>query len=128
MNDKLKRILAAVIDFYIICFLSTLLVCIFTLGELYISPFSVTIYLSACFIFLLIKDCALKNTSIGKRIFKLYVTKTDGANVTFFDIIKRNITLITLLPLELLLIIFTNYRLGDAWAKTSVTVLYDRKQ
>lgn len=61
-----------------------------------------------------------KNTSIGKQIFKLKVAKTDGTNLMIVDVIKRNIPIIILLPVEALLLIINNRRIGDIWAKTSI--------
>ena len=120
MNDKIKRILAAIIDFYIICFLSSALICVFTLGEFSITPFSIIVYLTISLLLLLFKDFMFKNTSIGKRIFKLKVAKTDGTNLMIVDVIKRNIPIIILLPVEALLLIINNRRIGDIWAKTSI--------
>ena len=120
MNDKIKRILAAIIDFYIICFVSSAFICVFTLGEFSITPFSIIVYLTISLLLLLFKDFMFKNTSIGKRIFKLKVAKTDGTNLMIVDVIKRNIPIIILLPVEALLLIINNRRIGDIWAKTSI--------
>ena len=120
MNDKIKRILAAIIDFYIICFLSSAFICVFTLGEFSITPFFIIVYLTISLLLLLFKDFMFKNTSIGKRIFKLKVAKTDGTNLMIVDVIKRNIPVIILLPVEALLLIINNRRIGDIWAKTSI--------
>lgn len=120
MNDKIKRILAAIIDFYIICFLSSAFIGVITLGQFSITPFSITTYLIIFFLLLLIKDFVFKNTSIGKRIFKLKVAKTDGTKLMIVDVIKRNIPIIFLLPIEALLLIVNNRRIGDIWAKTSI--------
>lgn len=120
MNDKIKRILAAIIDFYVICFVSSAFICVFTLGEFSITPFSIIVYLTISLLLLLFKDFMFKNTSIGKRIFKLKVAKTDGTNLMIVDVIKRNIPIIILLPVEALLLIINNRRIGDIWAKTSI--------
>ena len=120
MNDKIKRILAAIIDFYVICFVSSAFICVFTLGEFSITPFSIIVYLTISLLLLLFKDFMFKNTSIGKRIFKLKVVKTDGTNLMIVDVIKRNIPIIILLPVEALLLIINNRRIGDIWAKTSI--------
>ena len=120
MNDKIKRILAAIIDFYVICFVSSAFICVFTLGEFSITPFFIIVYLTISLLLLLFKDFMFKNTSIGKRIFKLKVAKTDGTNLMIVDVIKRNIPIIILLPVEALLLIINNRRIGDIWAKTSI--------
>ncbi len=120
MSDKIKRVFAAIIDFYTICFLSSALVGIFTLGKFNITPFSITLYLTTFLLFLLIKDFALKKQSLGKRIFKLKIEKTDGTKLMISDVIKRNISIMALLPIEVFLLIIDNKRIGDIWAKTSV--------
>ena len=120
MNDNNKRIVAAIIDFYIICFLSSAFICVFTLGKFSITPFSIISYLAISIILLLFKDLVIKNTSIGKRILKLEVVKTDGTKLMPTDIIKRNIPFIVLLPVEVFLLITNNKRIGDIWAKTSI--------
>lgn len=120
MIDKIKRILAAIIDFYIICFLSSAFVCISTLGKFNITPFSVIMYLTFSILLLLIKDFAFKNSSIGKKLFKLKIVKIDGTKLTIFDIIKRNIPVIILFPIEAILSIIKKRRIGDVWGKTLV--------
>ena len=120
MNDKCKRVLAAIIDLYIICFLSTSLVGVSTLGKFNITPFSITIYLISSVLFLLVKDFVFKNASIGKRICKLKIVKNDGTKLLMTDIIKRNMTILSFLPVEVFLLIVQNKRLGDLWAKTSI--------
>ena len=69
MNHRIKRLLAALIDYWIICFVSSAFIFIFTLGKSSVTPLSVTIYLLVVFTLLLTKDFAFKNASIGKRIF-----------------------------------------------------------
>lgn len=120
MDDKIKRILAAIIDIYIICFLSSAFIGVFTLGEFNVTPISIIMYLSIYLLLLLFKDFAFKEASIGKRIFKLKVVKTDGTNLMISDVIKRSIPIIIILPVEVLLLIIYNRRIGDIWAKTSI--------
>ncbi|MBQ6262236.1 MAG: RDD family protein [Clostridia bacterium] len=120
MSDKIRRLLAALIDFYIICFISSALVGIITLWKFNVSYFSVITYLIACFLLMLFKDYALKNKSPGKRIFKIKVAKTDGSNPQFWDFFKRSVPAVFLLPVEVLLLIINNRRIGDIWAGTSV--------
>lgn len=120
MNDKIKRIFAAAIDFSVICFLSTAIIGVITLGKFYVTAFSVIVYLTAFFLFLTFKDFGERNASIGKRIFQLSVAKDDGTKLTAMDRIKRTIPII-LLPFEIILLIGENCRLGDIWAKTFVS-------
>jgi len=61
-----------------------------------------------------------KNASIGKRIFKIKVAKTDGTKLMVVDIIKRNVSIIILLPLEIFFTIINDTRIGDIWSNTCV--------
>lgn len=119
MNHKVKRLLAAIIDFCVICFLSSALVCITTWGKMDVTPFSITLYFGSFVLLLLFKDFVFKNASVGKRVFKMKIIKTDETSFTIIDALKRTIPII-LLPIELLLIMANNQRIGDIWAKTSV--------
>lgn len=125
MKDKIKRILAAALDFFSMAFLSSAFIGALTLGEFTVTPFSIIGYFVIFLLFLLFKDCVFKSASIGKRIFKLTIIKTNGTKLTLGDLIKRNIPLVVLLPVEVLSIIIHNKRIGDAWAKTAV--LYAQK-
>ncbi len=120
MNNSVKRMLSAIIDFYIICFLSSAFICIVTLGKLDITPLSITAYLILFFLLLIIKDFIFKNASIGKRIFKIEIAKTDGTRLTIVDALKRTLPVIILLPIEVFLLVVNDKRIGDIWAKTSI--------
>ncbi len=121
MNYKIKRLVAAIIDFYVICFVSTGFIYILTFGELSVTPGFVAIYLLSFFLLLLTKDLAFRNASIGKRIFKMEVVKTDEKELRIIDIIKRNLSIVVLLPIEILMLIIDGRRLGDIWAKTTIS-------
>ena len=121
MNIRIKRLLAAIIDFYIICFLSSAFIGVFTMGKFNVTPFSVTLYIAISFVLLIIKDFVFKNASVGKRIFKLEIKKTDETKVTILDVIKRTLPIVVLLPIEVFLLIFNNRRIGDIWAKTFIS-------
>ena len=120
MNNKIKRVLAAYIDFFIICFLSTVVVGALTLGEFSVTIISVIVYITVFLLLLLLKDCVFKNASIGKRIFKLKIVKTDETKLMIIDIIKRNILLVILMAIESILLITNDRRIGDVWANTVV--------
>ena len=120
MSVKIKRLLAGLIDFYIICLLSSAFVGVLTLGKFNVSLLSVTIYLILTFLFLMFKDFALKNASVGKRLFGLKVVKKDGTKFIFLDVIKRNITIMILLPIEVIFLVVNENRIGDIFAKTLV--------
>ena len=72
------------------------------------------------FFFMLIRDFAFKNASIGKKIFRLKVVKIDGTKLTIGDIIKRNLFMIFLTPIEVFSLLINYRRLGDILAKTIV--------
>ncbi len=120
MKNKLKRLLAGFIDFYISCLFGTVVFDIVTLGKNKYTFISVSIYTISTLAFLLLKDAIFKNASIGKRIFKLEIAKKDKTKLTIIDVIKRNIPIVILLPAEVLLLIINNRRIGDIWAKTSI--------
>jgi uncharacterized RDD family membrane protein YckC len=71
-------------------------------------------------------------TTVGKRIFSLYIRKTDGTNVKFIDIIKRRIfdfPELFFMPLIAFFVAIStskNQRVGDLIAKTTV-VYYNKK-
>ena len=73
MSLKVRRFLAALIDFYILCFASTILVTIVTLGSLDATLMSISIYLIAFFLFAIFKDSVFVNQSIGKKFLHLKV-------------------------------------------------------
>jgi len=119
MNCKARRMLAGVIDFYVICLLASIFVGIITLGQFSVTQFSIVIYLVSCFLLLLVKDITFKDASIGKRMLKLKIVRFDGTKVSTVDTIKRNLTIL-LLPIEIVLVLTKNKRIGDIIAKTSV--------
>lgn len=123
MNEKIKRIIGGLIDFYIIVFSSSILTAIFTLGKLDVTPLSMTVYFGSYIVFLGFRDAVFKNASVGKRIFKLEVIKNDETELRAIDIAKRNIPLVFLLPVEIFLMLFNDKRIGDIWAKTSVVCM-----
>lgn len=118
MNNRTKRIVAGIIDFYLICLLSSAVVCVFTLGQLDVTPFSLITYLISYSFFTLGKDFVFVNSSIGKRILKLKVIKLDETKFTIFDALKKNFPIIVLLPIEACLIVVGKKRIGDIWSKT----------
>ena len=120
MSLKTKRLIAGLVDHYCICFVASGLVGILTLGSFRISLFSGIAFFLAFFLLVLLKDCVFQNASLGKRLFKLVVVKKGEGKVKTGDLLKRNVTVIVLLPLEILMLVAGGTRLGDAWAKTEV--------
>lgn len=121
MGVRFKRLLAGVIDFYVICFLSSSLVYIITLGSMEVTPITIGLYLAAVFVFAAIKDTNRRDASLGKRILKIKVRNVteDGCNITFLIGIKRTLPML-LIPLEIWFMISRGRRLGDLWAGTEV--------
>ena len=118
MDYKFQRLLAAAVDFYIICAVGTLMTYIITSGET--KAITLFIHMFICEALMLVKDLPFKNASIGKRIFGLKIVKTDDTELKATDLLKRNVPPILLLPIELQLLIFSKERIGDNWAKTKV--------
>lgn len=119
MEVKIKRLLASVIDFIIICFLSSFTILIITLGTLETNAITITIYLVVFFLLSMFKDCAFKNASVGKRLMGICIVTEDETPVKVRDILKRNLPLL-IYPVELLLLWSYDERLGDRWANTFV--------
>lgn len=121
MSIKAKRLIASFIDFYIVCFIieAIFYLYVFLSDVKYPSYNMFLIAFIAAFILLLLRDNIFRNASIGKKILKIKIVKTNDTKLRFIDKIKRNL-LILLLPLETLLIITDNKRLGDLWAKTII--------
>ena len=119
MPLKLKRLIAAVIDFYIICMASSYTVAIATLGEMQVSVYSLLVFFISIFAFAIFKDKVFKNASIGKRIFRICIYQNGVRSLSIFACIKRTITLL-ILPIEIIFIVTNNKRIGDIWASTYV--------
>lgn len=119
MNNKIRRLVSALIDFYIICFLASFSIGIVTNWEFRVTVLSVGIYMLCVFLFVLTKDFAFKNASIGKKLLKLKIIKTDASKYTIIDAVKRTFSLV-LLPIEIVMLIVKDQRLGDIWARTIV--------
>lgn len=117
---NIKRGISALIDFHISCILSSVVVFVVTLGKIEVFYISLTTYFISFFLFLMFKDILFKGASIGKRILRIKVEKTDGSKFTVSDAFKRTLTLI-LAPMEVPLLVGQNQRIGDIWAKTTVT-------
>ena len=122
-----KRIAAMGIDMVPACIIQAILMFIYIIlpimsektSSVVIDNRIITITLIASVI-LVIKD-SLKGQSIGKRVLKLQVISANGENVnaSIGALILRNIFII-IWPVELLLMIAGQERIGDRIAKTKV--------
>ena len=120
---RVKRLLAAVIDFYIACIFSTLIIAVITLGKLNVTALTIGVYVGFFVLCMMAKDVLFKGASIGKRICKIKVVRADGKMLTVADAIKRTVPLL-LPPIEVICLLTRDKRLGDLWADTAVV---DRK-
>ncbi len=120
MELKYKRIIAGVIDFGIACYAGVFVVQIVSLGKVPVSLFTVILYLVSTFSFLIFKDLLFKNASVGKKIFNISIVKNNGTKLKVTDVIKRNITIVFLVPIEVCLLMTDNVRLGEKWSQTSI--------
>ena len=119
MSVNARRIIAAVIDFHIICFIVTVISYTLVFLTMYISFLSFVVCFILAYMLILFRDNIVGNASIGKKLLKIKVVKVNGEKINLITSLKRNI-LFFLWPVEILLIITDNKRLGDMWAKTIV--------
>ena len=119
MSVNARRIIAAVIDFHIICFIVTVISYTLVFLTMYISFLSFVVCFILEYMLILFRDNIFGNASIGKKLLKIKVVKVNGEKINLITSLKRNI-LFFLWPVEILLIITDNKRLGDMWAKTIV--------
>lgn len=101
MFNRVKRLLAAYIDFYICVFIAYFFAAIPILIIPNVSKTSVlpiSIYLIAFFTSAICKDKLFKNQSIGKKILKMRVVKDNGKDLCAVDILKKrfNVNFITI--------------------------------
>ena len=115
----LKRYLAALIDHAIGCLIGTILgkiVYVFLPKE----NIAIIVFFCTYFLYFFFRDLIFWNASIGKKILRIKITRSDKGIITLNTHFKRIIAL-TLFPLESFLIFYNNNkRLGDIWAKTQI--------
>ena len=115
-NMNFKRIFSIVIDFYITMFIGLSIFFIVT------KTFNIQSNL-LCDVLMIIlfslKDLIFKEGSIGKIVCKLKLSTNDNKEVSNIFKILRNLTVI-IWPIELLLLIIFNKRIGDMLYKTKV--------
>ena len=84
-----------------------------------ISFLSLTVFFFSFLLLLLYKDIIFANASLGKKLLKIKLKSLDEQRLSFLLVLKRTIPLV-LLPVEIVLIILNNKRIGDVWANTIV--------
>jgi uncharacterized RDD family membrane protein YckC len=126
---SIKRIVAYLIDYIILWILLLLLVGIgyfitgylspkqneiFVFVGIYIITFTIPIYIA-------LKDIVFRNASTGKKIMRIHVVSTNGNQMVLSrQLVSRNLFGLFLLPIEFILILFGQTRMGDYYAKTEV--------
>lgn len=120
MKIKFYRLIAAWIDHTLFCLVGTSIVGIITVGSFDANVVTVSVYVISYFLLILSKDLICKNASIGKRIFKIKVVRTDGSHIRTVDLIKRNLPILFILPIEIFMVMINTRRFGDLWSKTVV--------
>lgn len=113
-----KRIYAMLIDFLLSSLLVQLVSFTFDFFEIVIPYYSYVIIIIGVFL-LIFKDVLYGNASIGKKILKIEVRMNDGQVPSLMKLIMRNLT-IFIWPIECILILHQNKRIGDIIFKTSV--------
>ncbi|MBR3741275.1 MAG: RDD family protein [Clostridia bacterium] len=137
MNVPFRRALAAVIDFAVFIVPGALIMNLLTKCGLVEAPSGAgvssafqlsTLILSALvMVGVGVKDILFfPDGSVGKRIMGLRLMKLDGSKVTVLDGFKRLLP-IAIWPVEAILVLVKNKRLGDKWANTQVTAANPRK-
>ena len=124
LNIKYKRLIAIILDFYIILYILGILDSLFfkmssdTMEILiHLALFYIVFWVVYCF-----KDCIFGNASIGKKIMKIKIVKTENTNSNKIGITSHILRAVPLLifPLELVLVLSNNKRLGDKLSKTII--------
>lgn len=119
--SRLRRIAAIYIDFYIAALIGMLLIfpiVDFIIGDIdvsdragfYLYGFSRAFPVMVVFSF---KDFVYKYASIGKHILNLEIVSADGKKLPRFKLFARNFLLLFIWPVECILILLFNKRIGD---------------
>jgi uncharacterized RDD family membrane protein YckC len=97
-------------------------------GDNIIRGYNLFFLWSTCYLYFVLQEYYWQQT-IGKRILKLRVVKTDNSKLTFTDTLKRHffdfIELVALPFISVLLIRFSkrHQRIGDQWAGTEIVAV-----
>ena len=117
---KVQRIVAAYIDFMLICLVSSFLTYCISFNEEQLSVLSLAVYFISFFLMYIFRDCIFKDASVGKKIMKIKVASLTKQKITWEVEFKRNILMFLLAPIEILLVMIYNERIGDRIAHTVV--------
>lgn len=120
MNIKLKRLLAALIDYVCIFFVSMLIsFAIMYRGTMMSFALAVVTCIVIFGVLYVFRDFVFRNASIGKKLLKIHIVSEKPQPLRLSTCICRAIPLL-IFPIELLLVLKDNYRLGDMLSKTWV--------
>lgn len=117
------RFLADFIDFIASCFVSSMIGFILSWGEEETPIWILIICFVLFFLTFMFKDHMFHHASLGKKIMEIkivYDPTHEKPTIRILDDLKRALPLFILWPVEALLIITNNQRIGDIWAKTKV--------
>jgi uncharacterized RDD family membrane protein YckC len=123
---KLKRLMAIIIDFILIIFVSTIITTIITFDNFNLSAstfykiISTSIYCILFIAMFISKDLLFKNASLGKKIFGLEIFLENNKIPNKKTIIKRTSFSFPLFPIDIILIILNNKTRGDVRYKTKI--------
>lgn len=119
--NKSNRFLALILDLFILSFLETAVIgCIVTSEIDYIKVTSIMVQ-CLYFILVLTKDLLFKNQSIGKKIFGIEIVDLKTRkSPKIWQLLVRNIFIIPLLIIEMLMVLFSDRRIGDIVCDTVV--------
>ena len=116
------RFLADFIDFIVSCFVSSMIGFILSWGREETPIWIAIVYFVLFFLTFTFKDHMFHHASLGKKIMEIkivYDPTHEKHTIRFLDDLKRVLPLF-IWPVEALLIITNNQRIGDMWAKTKV--------
>lgn len=120
MKMRIKRIISITIDFFIVMFIGigifVIIVEFFNITSKVLQDILQFILMSLLFF---VKDLPYREGSLGKKICKLEVLKLNNERLSNLIKILRN-TMILIWPVELVLLVLFNKRLGDIIFKTKV--------
>lgn len=116
---KAKRLAAAYIDMYIS---AAIVIFIDILLDILNVKFTFPILVLELFVGIIFgfKDFVYGNASIGKHLLGFEIVSTSGKKITYTRLFLRNCVFSVIWPIESILILLYNKRLGDYIFKTSV--------
>lgn len=116
---KTKRLLAAMIDYFIMGMVVLIPQFLIIGMETNMTQPLFNSFFASIILVILSKDLIFKGASIGKSIFKLEIKNMDGTVPNILILMLRNVFLI-LWPVELILVLICNKRIGDMIFNTRV--------